>query len=110
MAKIVVTLIESIKRRFQTPRPKWTAEYDPHHEAIVEFMLLPSDVTDKMTLDEILAYTDMDEREKEEVRSDTKFGRLRAIGYFGIDGRGSEALVRESLRLNTRRSRANKLR
>ena len=98
MAKTVGALIESIKSRFKTPRPKWTPEYDPHHEAIVEFMLLPSDVTDKMTLDEILGYTDMDEREKEEVRSDTKFGRLRAFGYFGIDGRGSEALVREALR------------
>ena len=98
MAKIVVALIESIKRRLQTPRPKWTAEYDPHHEAILEFMLLPSDVTDEMTLDEILDYTDMDEREKEEVRSDTQFGRLRAFGYFGIDGRGRAALVREALR------------
>ena len=47
-----------------------------------------------MTLDEILAYTDMDEREKEEVRSDTRLGRLRAFGYFGIDGRGRAALVR----------------
>ncbi len=98
MAKIVVALIQSIKRRFQTPRPKWTAEYDPHHEAIVKFMLLSSDDMDKMTVDEILAYSDMDEREKEEIRSDTRFGRLRAIGYFGIDGRGAAALVREALR------------
>ncbi len=98
MVKIVVVLIESIKRRFQTPRPKWTAAYDPHHEAIVKFMLLSSDDMDKMTLDEILDYSDMDEREKEEIRSDTKFGRLRAIGYFGIDGRGRAALVREALR------------
>ena len=98
MMKIVVALIESIKRRFQTPRPKWTPEYDPHHETILEFMRLPPDVTDKMTVDEILAYTDMDEQEKEEVRSDPQFSRLRAIGWFGIDGRGAAAIVREELR------------